>query len=282
MEEKIIADDIGPWSETKLRIIQSYAVPYAQILNNADWCKGYLYIDGFAGAGFHRSKGTGELVPGTPLNVLAVRPPFSAYHFIELDNGKFNQLSHLMKGKPNVHVHRGDCNGAIIPLLNQVPYKSYRRAFCLLDPYGLHLDWNVIRKAGELTTIDMLLYFPIMDMNRNALHRNPEGVSEDSIQRMTRYWGDESWKQAAYAAKPGLFGPMEEKNDNEDIVQEFLLRLKNVAGFKHVAKPLAMRNKTNTAVYYLLFASCNSTAIKIMNDIFSSIEDRRYNVSDGK
>ena len=49
-------------------------------------------------------------------------------------------------------------------------YEEYASVlFCLLDPYGLHLDWEVMRTAGELGTIDMFLNFPIMDMNRNAL-----------------------------------------------------------------------------------------------------------------
>jgi three-Cys-motif partner protein len=59
-----------------------------------------------------------------------------------------------------------------------VKYENYRRALCLLDPYGLHLKWEVIQTAGRMGTIDMFLNFPIMDMNRNALWRNPELTRE--------------------------------------------------------------------------------------------------------
>ena len=47
-----------------------------------------------------------------------------------------------------------------------------------------------------------------MDMNRNAIWRNPENVPKAGIERMNRFWGDESWRQAAYAeARQGnLFG----------------------------------------------------------------------------
>jgi hypothetical protein len=29
-----------------------------------------------------------------------------------------------------------------------VRFESYRRGLCILDPYGLHLDWTVTHTAG--------------------------------------------------------------------------------------------------------------------------------------
>jgi len=34
-------------------------------------------------------------------------------------------------------------------LLPTIRYANYNRALCLLDPYGLHLDWDVIYQAGN-------------------------------------------------------------------------------------------------------------------------------------
>jgi hypothetical protein len=48
----------------------------------------------------------------------------------------------------------------------------------LLDPYGLHLNWEVIQAAGNMKSIDLFVNFPIMDINRNALWRNPDGIIE--------------------------------------------------------------------------------------------------------
>jgi three-Cys-motif partner protein len=86
--------------------------------------------------------------------------------------------------------------------------------------------------------------------------------------RRTRFWGDESWKDAAYTSAPGLFGSIDEKAGNEPFARAFGDRLKRAAGFKYVAEPLAMRNSTNAVVYYLVFASQNATAHKIINAIF--------------
>jgi three-Cys-motif partner protein len=66
--------EIGEWSEIKLEIIKKYASAYTNILSKKAWCRGYVYIDAFAGAGKHISKTTGNLVHGSPLNALRKLP----------------------------------------------------------------------------------------------------------------------------------------------------------------------------------------------------------------
>jgi three-Cys-motif partner protein len=134
----------------------------------------------------------------------------------------------------------------------------------------LHIDWEVIYQAGQSKTIDMFLNFPVMDMNRNAIWKNPGKVPQDGIERMTKFWGDGSWKRAAYAKSPqgSFFGLEIVKQGNDDIVAAFRQRLKKVAGFKFVPDPLPMRNSTNAVVYYLFFASQKPVAEKIISDIF--------------
>ena len=80
-------DEIGPWSEVKLDILKRYAVEYSRILSKQ---KGlfHVYIDAFAGTGFHLSKTTGEMVRGSPLNALLVQPPSKEYHLIDINGDK--------------------------------------------------------------------------------------------------------------------------------------------------------------------------------------------------
>jgi three-Cys-motif partner protein len=111
-----------------------------------------------------------------------------------------------------------------------------------------------------------------MDINRNALRRNPNKASADSIDRMNRFWGDESWRQVAYVESPqkNLFGEPSDlvKQDNDTIVAAFRERLRKVAGFAFVPEPLPMKNRNNAVVYYLFFAAANKTADKIIRGIF--------------
>jgi len=110
-----------------------------------------------------------------------------------------------------------------------VEYKDFRRGLCILDPYGLDLDWKLMVTAGQMKSIDMFLNFPVMDMNRNVLWRNPEGVDAEQIVRMNRYWGDESWRNIAYRGEGNLFG-WPEKQPNEVVAKAFRKRLRE-AGF---------------------------------------------------
>lgn len=265
----MIFDEIGYWSEVKLDIIKEYASAYSKILSAQTNPSFYhIYIDAFAGAGIHKSKITGDFVLGSPLNALHVDPPFREYHLIDLKPDKVSFLSEMVSGLQGVHIYKGDCNDILLKkVFPKVLFRKYRRALCLLDPYGLHLNWEVIKTAAEMRTIDIVLNFPVADMNRNVLWHNTEGVDPADIERMNSFWGDESWREIAYCTTGNLFG-FPEKEDNETVAEGFRQRLLQGAGFKYVPKPLPMRNSQNAVIYYLFFASQKLVAEDIIKQIF--------------
>ncbi len=269
-EKEVQFDTIGKWSEIKLEIIKQYATAYSTIFGGQKQTRFYhVYVDAFAGAGLHVSKMTGAFVPGSPLNALLIEPPFREFHFIDLDGRKIAALRKLVGEDSRVHLYEGDCNEILLKeIFPRVRYEDYHRGLCLLDPYGLHLNWEVIQMAGSMGSIDMFLNFPTMDMNRTALWRNPDLVDEQSIARMNAFWGDVSWRTVAYETVCTLFGPAEEKVGNKEIAEAFQTRLKEVAQFNEVPKPLPMRNSKGSVVYYLFFASPKPVAKRIVNDIF--------------
>jgi three-Cys-motif partner protein len=271
-------DEVGYWSEIKLDIVKDYAKAYSTILAAQKAPALYhVYIDAFAGAGQHISRSTGEFIPGSPLNALLVSPPFREYYLIDIKAEKVDALEALAAEKPNVHVLQGDCNKRLlVDVFPNVLWENYRRALCVLDPYGLDLAWEVMTTAGKMRSIEVFVNFPVMDMNRNVLWRNPEGVSKDQTARLTRFWGDDSWRRIAYVRTQTLFGEEDEKvsRSNDAIASAFKERLRNVAGFKHVAEPLAMRNSQGATVYYLFFASHKPVAEDIVGDIFAKYYDR--------
>ncbi|MFA4835086.1 MAG: three-Cys-motif partner protein TcmP [Dehalococcoidia bacterium] len=267
-------DEIGRWSEIKLDIVRDYASAYSVILARQTVRLHHIYIDGFAGAGMHVSKSTGEVVKGSPANALQLPIKFEEYHFVEIDSEKVKKLRALAEGMTNVWIHEGDCN-KVLPenLFPRVRFEDYRRALCLLDPYGLHLDWNVVHAAGQMGTIEVFINFPIMDMNRNVLHSNPENADPGQVARMNAFWGDDSWRSAAYDTTQNLFG-WEFKAENSKLVTAYQKRLKTDAGFKYVPDPVLMRNSNNAPLYYLFFASCNETGGKIARDVFAKYREK--------
>jgi len=204
-----------------------------------------------------------------------VEPPFNEFHFIDLDGDKTDALQQLAEGRQDVHVHKGDCNGILLDsVFPRANYEDYRRALCLLDPYGLHLDWRVIQTAGRMRSVEIFLNFPVMDMNRNVLWHDAARVDKEQIERMDAFWGDGSWRTAAYTRTPGLFEDIEEKAGNEIIAEAFRQRLIQVAGFACVPEPMPMRNAKGAVVYYLFFASPNKTGAKIVTAIFNKYRNR--------
>lgn len=90
---------------------------------------------------------------------------------------------------------------------------------------------------------------------------------------MRRFWGDESWKEAAYTTESNLFG-FEEKTTNEAMASAFRERLRTVAGFSYVPQPIPMRNKRRATIYYLYFASHKPVAAQIVQDIFDKYKNK--------
>ncbi len=261
--------EIGEWSEAKLDIVRDYASEYSKILHKQEWCDGHEYIDAFAGPGVHKARRSGELVSGSPSRALEVEPPFTAHHFIDLDTQKIQSLETLAGSRSDVTIYHGDCNKVLLQdVFPRITFKKFRRALCLLDPYGLHLRWEVIKEAARLGTLDIFLNFPIHDMNRNVLIKDPAKMNPHHVARMDAFWGDGSWREVAYATEANLFGFEEKVCTNDEMAEAFRQRLMNVAGFAHVPEPVYMRNSTRAGLYYLFFASQKPVARKIVEHIF--------------
>lgn len=268
MKDTSSIDVIGPWTEIKLDIVKMYAGAYSRILTAQRHPELYhVYIDGFCGGGLNISWASWEVVFGTAMNALNVTPPFREYYFIDLDNEKVSALKDLVGDRADVHVMGGDVN-EILPtrVLPYVKYEDYRRALCVLDPYGLDLDWQVVQAIGRSKSVDLFLNFPAVGMNREALWRNPEAVPARQQAAMTRFWGDESWRSIAYTNTGSLFGWLT-KEPTSVVAKAYGERLRRVAGFRRVADPLPIRYK-GAILYYLFFASHKPVAEEIVRDIF--------------
>ncbi len=262
-------DQIGYWSEVKLDIVKKYASAYSTIMAKQSLIKRHIYIDAFAGAGQHISRATGDFVPGSPLNALRITPRFSELHLIDLDGGRAGELRKLTTGDDRVTVSEGDCNEILVRnVFPRCKYSDYHRALCLLDPYKLNVNWEVLHTAGQMGSVEVFYNFMIMDANMNVFRHDQSKVTPAQVARMNAAWGDDSWRRAAYQATP-LFAEIEEKASNESVVIAFRDRLKTVAGFKYVPDPMPMRNSKGAVVYYLFFASPNQSGGKIVQDIFN-------------
>ena len=269
-------DEIGYWSEVKLDIVRKYASAYSTIMSAQTSIRKHIYIDAFAGAGKHVSRRTGEFVPGSPLNALEVAPPFREIHLIDLHGGKVAELQRHVGSRQDVFIYEGDANKVLLDtVFPRCRYEDFNRALCLLDPYALNVDWNVLQTAGQMGSVEIFYNFMIMDANMNVLWRKPDSVAPAQVTRMDKVWGAHSWRVSAYVGKQTLWGDtFDEKARNEDIAEGFRKRLEEVAEFKYVPRPVPMRNERGAVIYYLFFASPNKTGARIVEDIFNTYRIR--------
>ena len=137
-------DKVGNWSELKLEIVEKYGSAYtAAFANQPDLKK--FYVDAFSGAGVHVSKRSGVEIDGSPARALKTTPPFDGFFFIDMDARKTAHLRKLCAGRSDVHIETGDASKYLThKLLPTIKYEEYKRALCLFDPYGLHLEWRAM------------------------------------------------------------------------------------------------------------------------------------------
>ncbi len=268
-------DEIGYWTEIKLEIIKRYATEYSKIITkNPFQVHEHVYIDAFAGPGVHISRATGEYIPGSPLNALSVTPPFKKFYLIDVNAEKTHELKQLILDRRDVEIFTGDCNQVLLQdVFPTVKWSEYKRGLCILDPYNINLNWDVMFQAGQMKSLEIFLNFMVMDMNQNVLKHNFDSVDPTQILRMNNFWGDESWKDAVY--QKDLFGEPDKVIDaNEKLAKAFQERLKEKAGFKYVPDPLPMRNSNGATIYYLYFASHKPAASGIVEYIFNQYRKR--------
>jgi len=266
---------IGLWTEIKLQIIREYAAAYTKILKEREWCRGYGYIDAFAGPGeFVAKQDRDRIIPGSPINALNIEHKFSEYHFIDINQSKIDHLQDLIVGRPEakmVHLHLGDANEILKRMiLPNYEYESFKRALCILDPYGLDIEWATIESIGKTRTMDVFLNFPLMDINRNAALKMLEASDPEEGARLTKIWGDDSWKHLAYVEQGDLFSSsvlIKKDEGNEILKRGFRERLKQVAGFSFVPEPILMKNRQGGHLYFLFFASHQPVAQNIAEAI---------------
>jgi len=274
-------DQVGPWSELKLEVLQGYVAAYSTIMRRQKFrC---VYVDAFCGGGLHISDDEKRPILGSPLRVLSLDHPFRELYFIDRDAEKIRFLKsltrHLTPQPPGVDVHfRADDATQVLSeeILPNIRWDAFDRCLCFLDPYSFNYPWALVEECGRNRAVEVILHFPMMALNRAVLRRDPSSVSEPLRARMRTFWGDDSWRQIVYSPKP-LFPESSEKDaQNIDVVNAYRERLRNVAGFNHVSNPLPFRNRRGNVLYYLVLASHNETAVRIMNGMIRARERARW------
>lgn len=287
---------VGPWAREKLDRLGKYLSAYTTILKDQGrWCRGYIYVDAFAGAGRAVVRGDGdaggetldlgiaadaddrEVIDGSPAVALAIPNPFTLYVFIERDPARLAALRRLQgEHEPSrkIRIHEGDCNAYLRDRLIHNPDVDWRvwRAVAFLDPFGMQVPWTTIEGLGATGGVEVFINFPVGMAIQRLLKRSGR-FTDVGRARLDAYFGDPGWFDVVYQKSPGLFGTDEvRKADDaaERLVEWYRGRLR--AAFGHVSAPYLVKNTHGGHLYYLLFAGPNETGVRIADHVLGGGE----------
>ena len=275
--------------------LRKYLGAYTTIFKNNPKASYFstIYLDAFAGTGERvesanrRSKSDAtdaeadtdaqSLQKGSARIALEVDPPFDHYVFIEKRLKRVKELETLRREFPAkqkaIQIERAEANTFLKGWCQSTNWQRHR-AVVFLDPYGMQVDWTTIEAIAKTQAIDLWILFPLgMAVNRLLTKYKPP--PKKWAEALTRFFGNEEWRQAFYPKKTELLLWGEEETERKDadfehIGRFFLERLKSV--FAQVApNPLIMNNSKGIPIFLLCFAAGNPkgapTAVKIAKDI---------------
>jgi len=228
--------------------------------------KNFVYVDTHGGSGRVLLKGRNISVEGSPLIAAAYTPDWPC-HIVEIDPDTYGMLRQAVDGHPNVVTYLGDCNSIIHQILGSVPkWKNF--VCCFVDPDGLvyhgsdgyacdQLKADTVRAISEFPRSELLLNFPLEAITRCAgvYFGDPNGtLGQADGCRVTSFMGSEEWQ--------GL--PLDQRN-RRGFLDLYLLEVLGTYPFKGAL--LVRSTEKNLPLYYLIYATHNQTAAKIMRDV---------------
>lgn len=294
---------VGPWAKDKLERLGKYLHAYTTIMKDQKWCRGYHYIDAFAGPGDHEiRKGKDDnrhvaqqallevasfgveqqeqqqFLAGSPRVALGLEFPFSNYIFVEHSPERVQSLEQLKTnfGKNRqIHIRQSDCTKYLREKIAANPQLDWNtnRALVFLDPFGMQVGWQTIAELAATKAIEIFLNFPVGMAIQRLLLRQPDKFTAPQRKKLDDYFGSSEWFDVLYPKKKNLFEDDAQEKANasgEALVKWYRGRLGKV--FAHVSKAALIRNTRGGHLYYLLLASPNKTGVKIANDILSAGE----------
>ena len=264
----------GEWTMHKLAILDDYLDAYTTALKHQKFR--LMYIDAFAGTGTieirHRSVfGDPEraFLKGSARRALEIEDRrFDEYVFVERDRKRRKALSHLKRDYPgcSIDIREDDANNF---LQNHDFPPTGLRGVLFLDPFATQVEWRTIRRIAELQMFDTWILFPVSAISRLLPKaRDPESVSAAWKARLTRTYGDESWRDL-YVTQPGLFEQDKVKRQSgvDGLVKIYKDNLRNLFAGRFLKQSALLKNSRGAPLFEFMFCAGNSKGAAIAKRI---------------
>ena len=250
-DDGLPAADVGPWAVEKYRRMGMYAEMFSTGMKNAWGCR--VYIDLFAGPGHAVIRERGLRVLTSPLLALTLPDPFDKYILCDAQPEFVEALrsrSRAMAPGADVELIPGDVNELVSDVERRIPGHSRERkvlSFCFVDPFGLDIHFETIRRLGAHRAIDFLVLLALgMDATRNwATYVRPESP------RVDLFLGDTGWRSRWTAPDRAGSSPI------RFLAEEYAAAMARI-GYRRTSLDDMIEIRTyenNMRLYYLAFFS---------------------------
>ncbi len=252
-DDGLLIPEVGPWARRKYHFVGRYLNAFTVAMHEK-WAELH-YIDLFAGAGLARIRGTSDIVRNCAALAAGTKHPFTQLHLCE---SNLDCLSALRQRLEQVQLPRPpllyglDCNTAIVPLLEHVP-KSDVLAVTFVDPFGLHVAFDTIKRIADRRS-DLIVLVPDgMDVIRNwkTYYRH------DPSSNLDRFLGSPDWRRALEQSRPDRIA---------HALREFYETRLKLLGFQYFESERVV-NENGANLYILLFASRHDAGARIWRGV---------------
>ena len=253
----------GQWTVDKLYILENYLDAYTNALKNQPFK--LMYVDAFAGTGDISLRLADDdaraFIDGSAKLAIGIgEKPFDRLIFVEKDAQRYKQLVTLRKENPgrDIRTENSDANSFLSNL--QEDWRAWRGVL-FLDPFDTEIEWATIEKIAALNTLDTWILFPISAIARMLpISKNPDDISQAWADRLTRIFGDESWREL-YHVNPqqSLFGDELHQRDPgvAGISSLYKRKLKALFGQRFMETSKTFVNSKNSPLFEFIFCVGN-------------------------
>jgi three-Cys-motif partner protein len=210
-----------------------------------------VFLDLFSGPGRCRVRPQGDFEDGSPL--IALSNPFTHYFFVDISSYCTDALqkrisnSNLPTDKKQ-RIITDDANICIDEVMSSIESIGPETlGFAFIDPPGIQLHFETLRKLSLNTRIDLLINFPLgMNIKRQLSYQLQKDPSAGES-AFDRYFGTPDWRNLCDESNNGTIGFR--------LLKLYENQLQGL-GYAYVGDERAVKNR-GRSLYMLVFASKN-------------------------
>lgn len=267
-EDNLLLRESKDHTKDKLRILRGYIARFTTSMRQK-WK--LWYIDLQAGPGKNRFKPSGEIMLGSPLIALTAKYPFHHYRFVELAADAYAALDIRTRASEyvdRIQVIHDDCNTAVDHIVGEIKKSPNSLSLAFLDPEGLELHWETVKKLGRLDRMDLIINFSTSGFTRNA--RQMMNVPNS---KLDSFFGTPDWRDV-YSGIQGKDGSYIRRS----VIDFYQSRLQTL-GYKEINldgySERVFKNRKGRQIYTLIYASKHDLGLKFWKGAIEEVSQPR-------